>query len=90
MPNVTFSVPQVLYERMKKYPEIKWSTLYRQTIEQYLEKLENNTIITMKELREKLKKKGITMENLTHEQVIENYKKTRDLKWERTYLTPTD
>ena len=90
MPNITFSVSKNLYERLKKYPEIKWSTLYRQTIEQYLDKLENPNIISMKDLREKLRKRGITMNDLTHEQVIENIKITRDLEWERTYSTQTD
>jgi hypothetical protein len=84
MPNITFSVSDVLYEKMKKFPEIKWSTLYRQTIEQYLEKLEHPNIIPITELREKLRKNGITMDDLTHEQVIENYKKMKELEWERT------
>ena len=84
MPNITFSVPDELHERMKKYPEIKWSTLYRQMIESYLEKLEHPNRIPITKFREILLKKGITMDDLTHEQVIENYKKIKELEWERT------
>lgn len=65
---------------MKKYPEIKWSTLYRQTIENYLKKFDRPNAVPMKALRERLKKKGITFDDLTHEQVIESYKKIKELK----------
>ena len=79
MPDITFSISEELHNRMKKFPEIKWSTLYLRTIEQYLEKLEFQYTIPITELREKLRKKGITMDDLTHEQAIENYKKMREL-----------
>ena len=62
MPNITFSVTDDLNNRMKKFPESKWSTLYRQIIEQYLEKFENPTSIPIKELRAKLNQKGLSME----------------------------
>ena len=89
MTNITFSIPEELYERMKNFPEIKWTTLYRQMIEQYLDKLENPNSIPITELREKLKRKGFSMEDLTHEQCIESYKKMRELKWERVYSIRT-
>ena len=89
MTNVTFSVPDELYEKMKKYPEIKWSTLYRQMIEQYIDKLENPNSMPITELRASLKHKGLSMEDLTHEQCIESYKKMRELKWERLYSIQT-
>ena len=90
MPNITFSVSEELFERMKNYPEIKWSTLYRQTIEDYLNKFDIPNAIPIKVLRERLKKRGITFDDLTHEQVIESYKKIKELKWERTYSTRMD
>ncbi len=89
MPNVTFSVPDELYERMKKYPEIKWSTLYRQMLEKYLDKLDHPNIIPIAELRERLKKKGITMDDIPLGKAIETYNKMRELKWERFYSTQT-
>ncbi len=33
MPNMTLSIPEKLYKKMKKHPEIKWSELVRQSIE---------------------------------------------------------
>ena len=37
---MTFSIPGKLHQRMKKYPEIKWSHIARGAIEKYLERLE--------------------------------------------------
>ena len=90
MPNVTFSVPKELHERMKKFKEIKWSTLYRQLIEQYLEKLENPNVFPITEINERLKKKGITFDDIPLDKAIEYYKKMREMKWERFYSTRTD
>ncbi|MCK4239937.1 MAG: hypothetical protein KAX33_12485, partial [Candidatus Lokiarchaeota archaeon] len=37
----SFSVSEELLKRMKKYPEIKWETIVRTAVKNYLEKLEN-------------------------------------------------
>jgi len=37
---MTFSIPEKLHKRMKKYPEIKWSHIVRGAIEKYLERIE--------------------------------------------------
>jgi len=75
MPNITFSVSKDLYEKMKQYPEIKWNTLFLKWIEPYLDKLEYPNIQSISELRDRLRKKGISMDDLTHEKIIESYKK---------------
>ena len=90
MPNITFSVSEDLYKRMKKFSEIKWSTLYRQIIERYLEKLENPNVEKITELRERVIKKGFSMDNIPFDKVVEIYKKMRQLEWERTYSIQTD
>jgi len=90
MPNVTFSVPDDLFKRMKKFSEIKWSTLYRQLIERYLEKFENLNVEKITELREKVMKKGFSMDDIPFDKAVEIYKKMRQLKWERTYSIQTD
>ena len=87
MPNITFSVNENLYTRMKRFPEIKWSTLYRQTIERFLEKFENPNVMSITELRERLKKKGITFDDIHIDKAIELFKKGRELEWERTFST---
>jgi len=40
MPNITLSVPQELYEIMKKHKEIKWSEIARKALWEYANKLE--------------------------------------------------
>lgn len=41
MTDFSFSVSEELLKRMKKYPEIKWETIVRTAVKNYLEKLEN-------------------------------------------------
>jgi len=90
MPNITFSVSEDLYKRMKKFSEIKWSTLYRQIIERYLEKFENPNVEKITELRERVMKKGFSMDDIPFDKAVEIYKKMRQLEWERTYSIQTD
>ncbi len=40
MANITLSLPEELYQRLKNRPEIRWSEVARQAIQQYLEQLE--------------------------------------------------
>ena len=90
MPNITFSVSEDLYRRMKKFSEIKWTTLYRQIIERYLEKLENLNVEKITELSERVIKNGFSMHNIPFDKAVEIYKKMRQLKWERTYSIQID
>jgi len=90
MPNITFSVSEDLYKRMKKFNEIKWSTLYRKMIERYLEKFESPNIENITELRERILKDGISMDDVPFDKAVEIYKKMRELEWERAYSTQTD
>jgi hypothetical protein len=39
MPNLTLSVPDALYEEMRKHPEIRWSEVARQALARKLEDL---------------------------------------------------
>ena len=54
MSNVTFSVDEDLYKRMKSHPEIKWSEVCRQAIIKFLEETEHPTIWSTKMLRSRL------------------------------------
>ena len=40
MVNITLSIPARLHERMKKYPEIKWSEIARKAIAETIKKME--------------------------------------------------
>ena len=75
---------------MKKFSEIKWSTLYRQIIERYLEKLENPNVEKITELRGRMMKKGFSMDDIPFDKAVEIHKKMRQLEWERTYSIQTD
>ena len=54
MTNVTFSVDDELYKRMKSRPEIKWSEVCRQAIIQYLEETEYPIKWSTEKLRSRL------------------------------------
>ncbi|MFA4647763.1 hypothetical protein P8X24_11050 [Pyrococcus kukulkanii] len=66
MPNMTISVPDELYEIMKKHREIKWSEIARRAMWEYAKKLElldkllENSELTdedVSELAKKIKKR---------------------------------
>jgi Arc/MetJ-type ribon-helix-helix transcriptional regulator len=89
MPNITLSIPDNIYRKMKKYSEIKWSEVVRKAIVDYLKKLEESkTEISTKELLEDLgndfKK---SLEELNFERTVEGYKKMREKEWERFSTT---
>lgn len=40
MANITLSLPEELYQKLKAHPEIRWSEVARKAIQQYLDELE--------------------------------------------------
>ncbi|RLI74572.1 hypothetical protein DRO97_05730 [Archaeoglobales archaeon] len=89
MPNITLSLPDDIYKKMKKYSEIKWSEVVRKAIVDYIRKLEESKVeLTTKELLEDLgndfKK---SLDELELEKAVEGYKKMRDAEWKRTSMT---
>ena len=92
MPNITLSIPDEIYRKMKKYSEIKWSEIVRKAIVDYLKKLEESkTEISTKELLEELSndfKK--CLDELDFEKALEGYKKMRDEEWKRISTIQTN
>jgi len=43
MAHMTLSIPDAVYEDMKRFPEIKWSEIVRQTIVKYLEEMKDTS-----------------------------------------------
>ena len=85
MPNITLSIPDDIYKKMKKYSEIRWSEVVRKAIVDYLKKLEESrmeisTKDLLKELGNDFKK---SLDELELEKAIEGYKKMRDTEWKR-------
>ena len=51
MPNITLSLPEDIYNIMKKHKEIRWSEIARQAIEKFSKKLE---LLEKKDYEEKV------------------------------------
>lgn len=43
MPHITLSIPEDLYEEMKKHPEVRWSEVARRAIVKYLLQLKSRS-----------------------------------------------
>ncbi len=50
MANITLSLPEELYQKLKGHPEIRWSEIARKAIQQYLDELELLDKLTAKSL----------------------------------------
>ena len=85
MPNITLSIPEDIYKKMKKYSEIKWSEVVRKAIVDYLKKLEENRMeVSTKELLNELGNEfKKSLNELDFEKAVEGYKNMRDTEWKR-------
>ena len=54
MTNITFSVDDDLHKKMKEHPEIKWTEILRQSIINYLKKVEEIDEISIEDFRSRL------------------------------------
>lgn len=52
MPHITLSIPQDVYDLMKRHPEVKWTQIVRQSIRDYVDELEGES--SMERIRDKL------------------------------------
>lgn len=86
MPNMTLSVPQDVYERMKRRRDVKWSEVARRAILERLEHLEGpvgfHTSTT--ELKRMIAEAGVELERIPIHRAIGHYKRARKLEWKRT------
>ena len=84
MANITLSIPEDVYRKMKKYREIRWSEVARRAIMDYLKKLEGSYETTteelLAELGEDFRKK---LRELSFEEAVEGYEKMRQAEWKR-------
>ncbi len=85
MPNITLSIPEDIYKKMKKYREVKWSEVVRKAILDYIKRLEEseiekNTKEILEELGQDFKK---SLSELNVEKVVKGYEKMRDAEWKR-------
>ncbi len=84
MTNITFSVDEKMHEKMRSHPEIKWTELLRQSIEDKLEEIESRGIVTTENLRKKLGKSLINeIIGLKEEEEIKHYQSIQSMEKER-------
>lgn len=82
MAHVTLSVPDELYAKMKRHPEIKWSEAAREGIRQQLKYIEK--VISGKELLARLSPETrIALEEIPHSKWVEGYKKMKESERKR-------
>ena len=48
MTELKLNIPESLYEKMKKHPEIKWDSIAQSALKRYIEKIEMTENITLK------------------------------------------
>jgi len=83
MPNITISIPEELYRKMKRYSEVKWSGVVRKALAEYVRRLEvrERRVVSSEELAELLRKSKLDVGSISLEKAIEYYKKARELEW---------
>jgi metal-responsive CopG/Arc/MetJ family transcriptional regulator len=85
MVNLTVSIPEELYRKMKKYSEVRWSEVVRKALAEYVGRLEvmERGIISSDKLSEMLDSK-LDMSSMSLDKAVEHYEKSRELEWKRS------
>jgi hypothetical protein len=82
MVHMTLNIPKDLHDRMKRYPEIKWSEVARRSIAEYLVEIADS--IDGGELAKLLKAETLeAIKSLDKEEIGEMYREAVRLEWER-------
>jgi hypothetical protein len=91
MVNITISVPQELYDKMKRYSEVRWSEVVRKALAEYVGRLEivEGGIVSSEKLSEMLKDSDLDVSCVDLEKAVEFYEKGRKLEWKRLSTTQT-
>jgi hypothetical protein len=83
MAHVTLSLPDEIYEAMKRYPEVKWSEIVRQTIMSYLKEMQDTT--SSAEVRHLLSEDTISrLRKISSAKMANHYRKSARKEWKRT------
>jgi hypothetical protein len=92
MVDITISIPQELYDKMKRHSEVKWSEVVRKAIASYVYRLEivEGGVVPMKRLTKKLKDSGVDTSSIDLEKAIKYYEEGRKLEWKRLSSTQTN
>ena len=89
MPNITLSIPEDVYRKMKKYGEVRWSEVVRKAIVEYLRRLEEGGFeLTTRELLDELGEDfRESLKKLSFEDSLRGYERMREAEWRRSSTT---
>ncbi|MEM0053762.1 MAG: ribbon-helix-helix domain-containing protein [Nitrososphaeria archaeon] len=87
MTNITLSIPDELYKKMKKYSEIKWSEVVRKAIIDYIKRIEEGGFkVSAKELLKNFDEEfRREVRELSLDDAIEGFRKMSEEEWRRLY-----
>ena len=82
MANVTLSIPEDIYRRMKRRRDVRWSEVAREAIIEKLERLEGPVGFSApaSDLAKLIAKSGVKLDDISVEDAIRYYKKMRELE----------
>ena len=84
MTNITFSVDDDIHKKMKEYPEIKWTEVLRQSIVNYLKKVEEIDVLSIKDFKKRLDQETLKkIDELNDQDEIMFYAKAKKMEEER-------
>ena len=91
MVNITTSIPKDLYDKMKKYSEVKWSEVVRKALAEYIARLEivERGIVSSEKLATMLRESKLDVSSIPLEKALEHYDEGRKLEWKRLSTTQT-
>jgi metal-responsive CopG/Arc/MetJ family transcriptional regulator len=91
MVNITTSIPKDLYDKMKKYSEVKWSEVVRKALAEYVARLEivERGLVPSEKLVTMLRESKLDVSSITLEKALEHYDEGRKLEWKRLSTTQT-
>jgi Arc/MetJ-type ribon-helix-helix transcriptional regulator len=89
MVNITVSIPEELYRKMKKYSEVRWSEVVRKALADYIWRLEvmERGVVPSERLADLLKESSLDIGGISLEKALEHYAKARELEWKRLQFT---
>ena len=86
MANITLSVPDEVYRRMKRRRDVKWSEIARRAIVEKLEQVEGPVgfYASTRELADMIASAGVNLNDVPLNEAIRHHRKMRELEWQRT------
>jgi len=88
---MTVSVPKELYDKMKRYSEVRWSEVVRKALSDYVGRLEiiEGGVVSSEKLATELKESNLDVSCVSLDKAVEYYEKGRKLEWKRLSTTQT-